>query len=161
MKNLNLIAAIGKNNELGKDNKLIWHFKGDLAFFKNQTMNSKIIMGINTLNSLPRLLPGREHIVLTHQDIEIPGVRVYHDKNALLDYIKTLDEDVYVIGGASIYEQFLDLSERLFLTEIDRTYDADVFFPNFDKTQYERTVLSEQEENNTKYRHVLYKRKNN
>ena len=86
---INLIAAIGKNNELGKDNDLIWRFKEDMNFFKEQTMNKPIIMGMNTYNSLPKLLPGRQHIVLTSKERELdPQIIVVHSVEQLLKFTK-------------------------------------------------------------------------
>ena len=72
---LSIIAAIGKNNELGKDNDLLWRFPEDMKFFRETTMGHKIVMGRKTFESLPKLLPGRGHIVLTRQDLEIPNVQ--------------------------------------------------------------------------------------
>lgn len=161
MDNLVLIAAIGKNNELGKDNKLIWYLPNDLKFFKQNTMNKPIIMGYNTFQSLPKLLPNRKHIVLTHKDITFPnGVEVYHDKETLLKAVKQYDSDVFVIGGASIYKQFIEDADKLILTEIEKEEKmADVYFPFFDRDNYVRTVLGENQDNGIKYKHLEYKRR--
>jgi len=157
--NLSLIAAIGKNNELGKDNKLIWHFKEDLKFFKEKTMGKPIIMGRKTLESLPKLLPGREHIVLTRSNLDIEGVKVFHTKEELLDYVGTFDKEFYVIGGASIYEQFVENTSKMLLTEIDKEYDADCFFPKIDQDEWDRIELSEERDQGIDYKHVLYLRR--
>lgn len=161
MDNLVLIAAIGKNNELGKDNKLIWYLPNDLKFFKENTMGSPIIMGYNTFKSLPRLLPGRKHIVLTHRQLEFPeGVDVFHDKEDLLKSLANYNGDVFVIGGASIYKQFIGDADKMLLTEVDKEEKtADVFFPEFNKEEYTATLLNENEDNGIKYKHLEYKRK--
>lgn len=161
MDNLVLIAAIGKNNELGKDNKLIWYLPNDLNFFKQNTMNKPIIMGYNTFKSLPKLLPNRKHIVLTHKDIVFPdSVDVYHDKESLLIDLEQYDGDVFVIGGASIYKQFIEEADKLILTEIDEEEKmADVYFPFFNKDDYTNIVLGENQDNGIKYKHLEYKRK--
>jgi len=161
MDNLVLIAAIGKNNELGKDNKLIWYLPNDLKFFKENTIGSPIVMGYNTFKSLPRLLPGRKHIVLTHREIEFPeGVDVFHEKEALLQSLNNYDGDVFVIGGASIYKQFIDDADKLILTEVDKEEKtADVFFPKFNKEDYTVALINENEDNGIKYKHLEYKRK--
>ncbi len=161
MDNLVLIAAIGKNNELGKDNKLIWYLPNDLKFFKEKTMGSPIIMGYNTFKSLPKLLPGRKHIVLTHREIEFPeGVDVFHDKKDLLESLKQYNGNVFVIGGASIYKQFIEDADKMILTEVDKEEkEVDVFFPEFNKKDYEVTLLNENEDNGIKYKHLEYKRK--
>jgi len=152
-----LIAAIGENNELGKDNKLIWHLPGDLQFFKEKTLNKVIVMGYNTFKSLGRILPKRVHIVITSKD-NIDGVLVFNSIEEVLNYIKDIDE-VYVIGGASIYNQFIDYCDGMYLTEIDKSYDADVYFPKFNEEDFDRKVLVKKYENDTSYSHVFYERK--
>jgi len=161
MNNLILIGAIGKNNELGKDNKLIWYIPDDLKFFKENTINHNIVMGYNTFLSLPKLLEKRKHIVLTTKNISFPNeVEVLHDKESILNYIKTIDDDVYIIGGASIYKQFINDSDRMILTEIDEECkDADAYFPHFNKNDWIEEEISKKEYKDIKYRHVLYKRK--
>ena len=155
-----MIAAVGKNLELGKNNNLIWHLKEDLTFFKNTTMNHKIVMGYNTFQSLPKLLPGRTHLVITHRDLNINKVSVYHNETDLFNYLKSLKEDVYIIGGATIYKLMLDKADELLLTEIDAEDKyADAYFPAFNKEEYEREVISELEEQNIKFKHVRYRRR--
>ena len=130
LNNLTIIAAIGKNNELGKNNTLIWRFKEDMQFFKNNTIGKPIIMGRKTLESLPKLLPGREHIVLTNSNIDIDGITIFHSKEELLEYVSSFDKEFMVIGGASIYQQFIDCSSKMLLTEFDaEDKSADVYFP--------------------------------
>lgn len=156
-----IIAAVGKNLELGYNNDLIWHLKEDLKFFKEQTMGHKIVMGYNTFTSLPNVLPGREHIVLTHQEIANEKVKVYHDFNELLKYLNSLNEDIYIIGGASLYKLFIDIADNLLLTEIDATYEqADTYFPKFAKNNYQKEIIKEITENEIHYTHVCYRRVN-
>lgn len=161
MDNLVLIAAIGKNNELGRNNKLLWKLPNDLKFFKEKTMGSPIVMGYNTFKSLPRLLPGRKHIVLTHREEEFPeGVDVFHGKEDLINSLNNYSGNVFVIGGASIYKQFIDDADQMILTEVDKEEKtADVFFPEFNKEDYIATLLNENEDNGIKYKHLEYKRK--
>ncbi len=161
MDNVTLIAAVGKNNELGKDNKLIWRFKEDLMFFKAQTINKTIVMGINTFLSLGRLLPDRKHIVLTHQEIMgYPDVMVFHDLNKLLEYMASHNEEFMIIGGASIYRQFLEYAKKMYLTTIEETFKgADAYFPQFKKDEWDVSCLGEYEENNIRYKHLVYIRK--
>ena len=156
---LSIIAAIGENNELGKDNDLIWRFKGDMKFFKATTLNHKVVMGRKTFESLPGLLPNRDHIVLTRSDLVIPDVEVYKNVKEFLEVYKDFDEEIFNIGGASIYSQLLDYADKLYLTEIEDSKDADVYFPSFDKEEFDKEVLGENIENDIKYRHVLYKRR--
>ena len=117
---LKMIAAVGKNNELGKDNDLIWPIKEDLKFFKNVTTGHTVIMGANTFFSLPKVLPNRTNIVLSQDDITVPeGVILYHDLNKFLSDYKDKDEIVFVIGGGTIYRLFIDKVNEIYLTEID------------------------------------------
>lgn len=159
MVSIKIIAAIGKNNELGINNELIWHLKEDLKFFKEETMGHKIVMGYNTFLSLPKLLPGRTHIVLTHHEIDNKEVIVFSNFEEVLNYLKALDEEVYVIGGASIYKLFLNVADELVLTEIDSEALADAYFPTFNKEEYDKEVIDEHTENDISYKHVRYRRK--
>ena len=158
MENISIIAAIGKNNELGKDNDLLWHIKEDLQNFKKLTMNKKIVMGANTYKSLPKKLDGREYIILS-SSLEDTNALIFRDFHNLLEYINTLDEEVMIIGGASIYKLFLPYARKLYLTEIDKSADADVYFPEFDKDKYKKKVLKEGNDNNIKYSFVLYEKR--
>ena len=159
MKNITMIAAIGKNNELGKDNKLIWRFKEDMKFFKEQTMGKPIAMGFNTFKSLPKLLPGRTHIVLTTRNPELdPSVILVHSKEELLKKAEEYPE-LMIIGGAMVYNQMLEYSDKLILTEIDKESDADVYFPEFNKEEWNSEVVGENTENDISYKHLVYTRK--
>ena len=155
-----IIAAIGKNRELGKDNDLIWHLPNDLKFFRQVTSNHTIVMGRNTFESLPRMLPNRKHIVLTSRDGLPSEVEVYRELKQILEKYKDTEEEIFIIGGASIYTQFLEHSSKLYLTEIDaEEKTASVYFPEFDQQQYDREVLQENEDNGISYKHVLYIKK--
>ena len=161
MKNLSLIAAIGENNELGKDNKLIWYLKEDLKFFKEQTMGKTIIMGRNTFESLPGILKGRHHIVLSSNNLNFPSeVEVYHDYYTLKDAISKSREEMFVIGGASVYSLFIDDVDKMLLTEIMASDEqADTYFPQFDKDEWDREILCSHTDNDISYNHVKYLRK--
>lgn len=154
-----MIAAVGKNLELGRNNELIWHFKEDMKFFKNQTMGKPIVMGYKTLESLPKLLPGRLHIVLTSRSLEESSqVLVVHSIDELLE--KVIDyPEVMIIGGASVYKQMLPYSDKLILTEIDDCSECDVYFPEFDKNDWNSLVIGEGCENDISYKHLVYTRK--
>ena len=158
--NINLIAAIGKNNELGKNNDLIWKFKEDMKFFKETTMGHPVVMGRKTFESLPKVLPGRKNIVISTNQIQNKEIELYKSiKEFLLNY-NNFNDDVFVIGGATIYEQFIDLATKMYLTEINlEEKDADVYFPKFNLIDWDREELLQKEENNIKFTHVLYKRK--
>lgn len=156
---ISIIAAIGKNNELGRGNQLIWHIKEDLKNFKNITMGKYIIMGKNTYESLPKHLEGRKYIVLSSSLSNIENGLLFNDFNKLLEFVKDLDEEVMVIGGASIYKLFLPYASRLYLTLIDSEAKADVYFPEFDKNDYKCNVVSSNEVDGLKYSFVIYERR--
>ena len=160
MKNLNLIVAIGKNNELGKNNDLIWHFKDDMKFFKNTTMNHTVIMGRKTFESLPKILPNRCDVVITsNMDYHMDGVEVLHSIDEALEYIKNSSDDCFIIGGASIYKKFLEYANTLYITKIDAEADADVYFPSFNEESYSCTNLESHEEDGIQYTIYKYEKK--
>ena len=156
---ISIIAAIGRNRELGQGNQLIWHIKEDLKNFKNLTMGKYIIMGKNTYESLPKHLEGRKYIVLSSSLSEIENGLLFNDFNKLLEFIKDVDEEVMIIGGASIYKLFLPFADKLYLTEIDSEEKADVYFPDFNKEDYECNVVSTNEVDGLKYSFIIYERK--
>lgn len=156
---ISIIAAIGRNRELGRGNQLIWHIKEDLNNFKNITMGKYIIMGKNTYESLPKHLEGRKYIVLSSSLSNIENGLLFKDFNKLLEFVKDLDEEVMVIGGASIYKLFLPYASRLYLTLIDSEAKADVYFPEFDKNDYKCNVVSSNEVDGLKYSFVIYERR--
>lgn len=160
---ISIIAAVGKNRELGVNNNLIWHIPEDLKFFKEKTMNKIIVMGYKTYKSLPKLLPGRRHVVLTHHQIDNDKIKVFSYVDSLIKYLDSISEEVFIIGGATLYGEFINKASKIYLTEIDDKYEqADVFFPEFDKNKYKRKVLKKSKYNTLDYEFVLYdKEKNN
>lgn len=162
MKNVTIIAAIGKNRELGRKNDLIWHLPDDLKFFKENTIGKPVVMGLNTLRSLPRKLKDRQYIVLTNEDVELDKeIILVKSMDELLDEIKRREEEVMIIGGASIYKQMIDYADKMLLTEVDaECLDADVYFPYFNKEEWDSEVLSTNKtEDDISYKHLVYKRK--
>ncbi|MBD8923945.1 dihydrofolate reductase [bacterium] len=155
---ISLIAAVGKNNELGKDNDLLWHIKDDLENFKNLTMGKYIVMGANTYYSLPKKLKGRKYIVLSKKIKVIEQGMVFSSFDDLLNFIKLQKEEVMIIGGASIYSLFMPFCDKIYLTEIEDSKEADVYFPKFDKRKFQRKVLEEKECGDLKYKFVVYER---
>ena len=156
---ISIIAAIGKNRELGRGNDLIWHIKEDLKNFKNLTMGKYIVMGKNTYESLPKHLEGRKYIVLSSSLSNIENGLLFNDFSKLLEFIKGLDEEVMIIGGSSIYKLFLPFADKLYLTEIDDEESADVYFPEFNKNNYKCNLVSTNEVDGLKYSFVIYERK--
>lgn len=158
---ISIIAAIGENNELGRNNDLIWHLPNDLKFFKSVTSGHTVLMGRNTFWSLPKVLPNRTNIVITDMDEDYPKeVVIYNSIESFMNDYRDKDEEVFIIGGASIYAQFIDKAEILYLTEVSASCpDASVYFPEFDKNDYDKSVVGENNDNGISYKHVLYKRR--
>ena len=157
--NISIIAAVGKNNELGINNDLIWHFKEDMQFFKKTTTGSTVIMGRKTFESLPKALPNRRNIVISkNKDYSAEGAEVADSIESALELTK--NDNVFIIGGASIYKAFLPYAKDIYLTEIEAEYpDADTFFPTFQKSDYTREVLASLNENETSFSFIKYSKK--
>ena len=129
---LSIIAAVASNRAIGYKNKLIYWLPDDLKRFKALTTGHTIIMGRNTFDSLPKgALPNRRNVVLSRTVSELPGCDVYPSLDEALKHCDA-DEDIYIIGGASVYEQAMPIADRLCLTEIaDTPAQADTFFPDY------------------------------
>lgn len=129
---ISIIAAVAQNRAIGYQNKLLYWLPNDLKRFKVLTTGHTIVMGRKTFESLPKgALPNRRNVVVSRQNISFPGAEVYPSLEAALQSCAA-DEDVYVIGGATVYEQAMPLADRLCLTEILDTPDhADAFFPDY------------------------------
>ena len=129
---INIIAAVAKDRAIGFQNKLIYWLPNDLKRFKSLTTGHTIIMGHNTFLSLPKgALPNRRNIVLSRTVTDFPGCDVYPSLEEALAHCAK-DEEVYIIGGASVYTQALSMADRLCLTEVDDTpKEADTFFPEY------------------------------
>lgn len=153
---ISMIAAIGKNFELGKGNDLIWHFKEDMKFFKETTIGNTVIMGRKTFESLPKALPNRRNIVITTNANYHPvGAEIATGIEEALDKCK--GENVFIIGGGKIYTEFLPYAQKLYLTEIEDTCeDADTFFPKFDKGKYAKKQLTDYTVDGINFKHILY-----
>jgi dihydrofolate reductase len=135
---ISIIVALNNNYVIGKDNKLIWHISNDLKRFKSITTGKTIVMGRKTFESLPKVLPNRQHIVIT-QNVEysVPDERVtiVHDIKDILKY-ENSPEEVFVIGGGKVYKQLLPYCKRLYLTKVDSLVEGDTYFPKFDESKY-------------------------
>ena len=155
---ISLIAAVGKNLELGKDNALLWNLPGDMKFFRTTTAGHTVVMGRLTYESIGRPLPKRRNIVISRNpDYKPEGVEVFA---SLEEALCACDNDCFVIGGALIYKLSLPIAAELILTEVENEYpDADVYFPVFEKELYEKEVLLENEDDGVKYKHVKYTKK--
>lgn len=154
---LSIIVARASNGVIGDKNALIWHLSDDLKMFKARTMGRPLVMGRKTFESLPGVLPGRVHYVLTgNKEYRVPeGVMVFHTVEELL---KALPEgENFVIGGGKIYKELLPYADTMYITEIEKAYDGDTRFPNFSSDEWELTE-SKAGKGDIPHRFVTYKR---
>ena len=155
---VSIIAAVGRNFELGKNNDLIWHFKQDMKFFKETTLGHTVIMGRKTFESLPKALPNRLNVVITSdKGYKAENAVVVSSVEEALKYCE--NDEAFIIGGGMIYKELLPYADKLYLTEIeDSCEDADTYFPSFDKEKYNRTVLKSLDENSIAFSHIIYEK---
>ena len=145
---------------IGKDNELLWHISEDLKRFKRLTTGNAVIMGKKTWESLPRKpLPGRKNIVLTDNPQEIieNAVTAYSLDDAVSKCSN--DEEIFIIGGGSIYRQFMPRADRLFITHVHKKAPADIYFPEIDPDIWEVTEKEEFTDNDIPYTYTIYERK--
>ncbi len=158
---LSIIVAIAKNNAIGKDNKLIWHLPEDLKRFKELTTGKTIIMGRKTFESLGRVLPNRKHIVITrNKDLKIENemVECITDTKELEQYINS-KEELFVIGGATIYKMLMPYTKKMYITKIDDEFEADTYFPVIDEKEWKvenREKGKKDEKNPYEYEYITY-----
>ena len=134
---ITLIAAAAENNALGKNNDLIWHLPDDFKRFKAITSGHYIIMGRKTFESFPKPLPNRTHVIITRQKNYNPENCIVVNSLEKAIEICPKDEDVFVIGGGEIYQQSIAIADKIELTRVHSTFEADTFFPEIDTTIWE------------------------
>ena len=160
---ITVIAAIGKNNELGKENELIWYLPADLKRFKKLTSGNTIIMGRNTFESIGRPLPNRTNIVVTRDpNYKKDGCLIANGIKEAISFVEK-GEEIFIIGGAQVYKQVLEngLVDRLDITYINASFDADVFFPEIKAEQWKEVSRERFEadgQNKYDYTFVSYNR---
>lgn len=146
-----IIAAIAANNALGKDNQLIWHLPADLKRFKKTTLNHAVIMGRKTYESLGKPLPNRTNILITRdKNYKVEGCLVVNSLNEALKVAAEVYENPFILGGAEIYKQAMPFTDKLDITFVHHQFEADVFFPEINKTIWKETSREnfEADENN-------------
>jgi len=158
---ISLIAAMGRDRVIGRDNQLPWHLPADLQHFKRVTMGKPILMGRLTYESIGKPLPGRRNVVITRDTaFAAPGCEVVNSIEAALAAVADVEE-VMVIGGASFYHQMLPQADRLYLTFIDADFDGDAWFPQWDAGEWremEREEHAPDERNPHAYAFVVLER---
>lgn len=147
---MNVIAAVDKNWAIGRENKLLVSIPADMKFFRETTTGKVVVMGRKTLESFPNGLPlkNRTNIVLTaNPSYDAKGAVVVHSREELLTKLQEYDsEDIYVIGGESIYRMLLDLCDTAYITKIDYAYEADAYFPDLDQNPDWEIVADSEEQ---------------
>lgn len=138
-----LIAAIAKNNCIGKNNELPWHIPEDLKHFRNLTKDKTVLMGRKTFESivsyLGKPLPKRKNLVITtNTGYKAPnGVKIYNSIKSALE--KNSEDNIFIIGGAAIYKQTINLADKLYITHVNKKVDGDAFFPKIDTAKWKKT----------------------
>ncbi len=161
---LSIIVAKGKNNIIGNENKLVWSLPADMQRFKELTTGHLIIMGRKTFESLGKVLPNRKHIVFTQNPdfkVEDDHVQIVHSMLEIKQYIDDNSEN-FVIGGAMIYSLLMPHVQKMYVTEINKDFEGDTFFPKINLDIWKETERKKgvQDENNKyDYDFVIYERK--
>jgi len=140
---INCLVAVDRNRGIGFEGQMPWpHLKGDMKWFKQMTTGQVVIMGSTTYDSMGKPLPNRINVVISRK--RLLGDHTFDDCGSALDYcaVEYLDKDIFVIGGSAIYEQYLDIIDRFYVTEIDATYQCDKFF-DLDYVQKNFTKVTE------------------
>ena len=160
---LSIIAAVAQNNAIGKDNDLLWHISADLKRFKQLTLEHTVLMGKSTYESLPvRPFPKRRNVVITRQqNLKLEGCEMAYSIDEALALCNENEEN-FIVGGSSIYEQMLPLADKLYITWVYQDFDADCFFPEIDPEQFIQTNVSERmydEKSELEFSYCEYERK--
>ena len=160
---LSIVVAKAKNNIIGKDNKLLWNLPEDLKHFKELTSGHTMIMGRKTFESLGRVLPNRKHIIFSQNPdfkVDDENVKVVHSLLQIQNLIEE-KEEVFVIGGAMIYNFLMPYVKKMYVTEIEKDFEGDTFFPIIDSETWKETSREKgirNEKNNLDYYFVTYER---
>lgn len=162
---ISLLVAMDRNHVIGSNNDLPWHLPEDLQYFKEKTVGNTIIMGRKTFESIGRVLPKRQNVVLTRSNQTFPeGVEVIRDLNVVQEWKSSNpDKEYFIIGGGDIFNQAISFADRLYITWIDYDFTGDVYFPNFsideDWTLTSKTKGPRNEANPYDYYYLVYDRK--
>lgn len=165
MNDISLIAAVAENNVLGANNTMLWHIPEDFKYFQENTKNKMVVMGrLTYLSILPftknKPLPMRENVVLSTQSLEHEGFKFVDSVEKVLSLSSNLDnQEKMIIGGSKVYELFLPIASKIYLTEIDKNFEGDAYFPKFDKSLFEKEVVKSSTHNGLNFNFVIYHRK--
>lgn len=138
---VSIVVAIAENNAIGKDNQLLWHLPADLKHFKDITSGHTVIMGRKTYDSIGKPLPNRRNIVVTrNRELELPGTEITNSLEEALALCEGTEE-IFIIGGAELYNRALAATNRIYLTKVHQTYEADTFFPEIDPAEWKELSI--------------------
>lgn len=165
-KSVSIIGAVAKNGAIGYRNQLLYRLPEDLKFFKSMTTGCVVVMGGNTYKSLPNgPLPGRLNVVIStsiENEEGYDNLLIFNNSDELLNFIENTNERIFIIGGAAVYNMFIDKVDELFITELDASPIGDSYFPFFDKNDYDMTVIGNFEKDDkheVDFKFVHYKKK--
>lgn len=133
---VSIIVAIAANGVIGDKNSLLWHIKEDMRFFRQKTTSHPVIMGRKTYDSLGRPLPNRTNVVISRTLNHIEGCTVVHSLEEAIALFPS-EEEIFIIGGAQIYAQALDVADRMYITRIEHSYEGDTSFPEWNRAQWQ------------------------
>ena len=158
---ISLIAAFAEEGVIGKDGKIPWTLKEDLKHFRNKTEGCSVVMGRKTYESIGRPLPNRLNIVMTKNPKMLEGVKEVSSRKEALEIASSYSNEVFIIGGEIIYEEFLPMATKMYLTKIDIKTKGDAFFPKWNANDWEELSRQDKEDRNQniKYCFLEYKRK--
>ncbi|EKE19754.1 MAG: hypothetical protein ACD_8C00113G0002 [uncultured bacterium] len=151
---ISIICAIAENRAIGKNNDLLWHIPEDFKHFKEKTMGHVIVMGQKTYDSIGKPLPNRTTIVLSNdQTVNIEGVIMARTFDEVFAKAREIEkEEIFICGGGSVYAQTIDLADKLYLTVVKGNFEADVFFPEYEKFT---KVISERKSSDEKFEYTF------
>lgn len=159
---ISIIVACSENNVIGKDNGLVWRLSNDLKRFKALTTGHVIVMGRKTFESIGRPLPNRRNIILSKNLESMEGCEIMRSTDEVLELAKSTDEELFIIGGGQVYEQFLPFADKLYLTLVHTVAEGDTFFPALNRdewTEVARESFKADEKNEFDYEFVDYLRR--
>jgi len=154
------VVAIAENHAIGKNNQLLWHLPNDLKHFRLITTGHTVIMGRKTYESVGKPLPNRRNIIITRQQIEIAGCEVVSSIEEALA-LCAAEQEVFIVGGAEIYKLAMPLTDRIYLTIVHQSFEADAFFPEISKTEWteaQREDYAADEKNTIPYSFITLNR---
>ena len=161
---VSMIAAMGKNRVIGKDNQMMWHLPLEFKYFKDTTMGHCLITGRKNFEAQGRPLPGRTNIIVTRsKDLTLDGCVVVNSIEEALEHAKSIGEtEAFITGGGQIYSQGLKYADRIYLTEVDFESDGEVYFPEFSENDFEKKLVHSMdvgEKNSLAWKAYLYEKK--